>query len=149
MKYVNGDLLDLAEDGKFEVIVHGCNCFCTMGAGIALQIKNRYPDAYSSDRRTHSGDKNKLGTYSISSGKDLRKFDIINAYTQYGYSRYNVEINYEAVRNVFRLVKKDFGYKRIGIPKIGCGLAGGNWNIIESIIDNEMIDSDITCVVFQ
>lgn len=33
MKYIIGDLLKLADDGQFDVIVHGCNCFNTMGAG--------------------------------------------------------------------------------------------------------------------
>lgn len=35
MKTMLGDLLSLAIDGRFDVIVHGCNCQCTMGAGIA------------------------------------------------------------------------------------------------------------------
>ena len=31
MKEVFGDLIELALVGKFDVIVHGCNCFSTMG----------------------------------------------------------------------------------------------------------------------
>jgi O-acetyl-ADP-ribose deacetylase (regulator of RNase III) len=31
MKVIKGDLIQLAKDGKFDLIVHGCNCFCTMG----------------------------------------------------------------------------------------------------------------------
>ena len=38
MKEVAGDLIQLAYDGKFDVIVHGCNCECMMGGGIAKQI---------------------------------------------------------------------------------------------------------------
>ena len=33
----NGNLLQLADDGVFDVIVHGCNCFNEMGAGISKQ----------------------------------------------------------------------------------------------------------------
>ena len=36
IKYIKGDLIKLAQKGKFDIIAHGCNCFCTMGAGIAI-----------------------------------------------------------------------------------------------------------------
>ena len=36
MKVTQGDLLQLALAGQFDVIVHGCNCQCQMGKGIAL-----------------------------------------------------------------------------------------------------------------
>jgi O-acetyl-ADP-ribose deacetylase (regulator of RNase III) len=42
MKYeeINGDLIELALQDKFNVIAHGCNCFCTQKSGIAKQIPN-------------------------------------------------------------------------------------------------------------
>lgn len=39
---VEGDLILLARAGKFDVIAHGCNCFCTMGAGIAPQMAEAF-----------------------------------------------------------------------------------------------------------
>ena len=38
INYVDGDLIKLAKEAKFDVIVHGCNCLSTMGAGIAPQM---------------------------------------------------------------------------------------------------------------
>ena len=35
---------------------------------------------------------------------------------------------------------------RIGYPKIGAGLAGGDWTIISKIIDEELKDIDHTLV---
>ena len=63
MKTVNGDLIDLAKRGKFDVIVHGCNCFCAMGGGIAFHIRKQFPEAYKADQLTEIGDESKLGTY--------------------------------------------------------------------------------------
>jgi len=40
MKIVNGDLIKMALAGEFDVIVHGSNCFCNFGAGIAKQIRD-------------------------------------------------------------------------------------------------------------
>lgn len=37
--YVVGDLLDLALKGEFNVIVHGCNCNCTMNSGVAKALR--------------------------------------------------------------------------------------------------------------
>ena len=35
---VNGNLIKMALEGQFDVIVHGCNCHSTMGAGLAPQM---------------------------------------------------------------------------------------------------------------
>ena len=48
--HAKGNLIDMAEAGKFHIIVHGCNCFNTMGSGIAKEIRNRYPRAYESTK---------------------------------------------------------------------------------------------------
>ncbi|MFZ6679408.1 hypothetical protein [Undibacterium sp. Tian12W] len=84
MKERTGDLLALALQGEFDVIVHGCNCFCNMGAGIAKSIKKQFPEAYAADQTTLPADHAKLGSYSqarIQRGD--RQFVILNAYTQF------------------------------------------------------------------
>ena len=44
MKTVTGDLIALAQQGTFDVIAHGCNCMCQMGAGIAAaNVKRKIP----------------------------------------------------------------------------------------------------------
>lgn len=63
MKYIEGNLLDFAEQGKFDYIIHGANCFCTFGSGIARQIKDRYPKAFMVDQLTQKGDDSKLGKF--------------------------------------------------------------------------------------
>ena len=39
LKHTKGNLLDLAEAGEFDIVVQGCNCFNTMGGGIAREIR--------------------------------------------------------------------------------------------------------------
>ena len=131
MNIIKGDLLQLADDGTFDVIVHGCNCFNTMGAGIALQIKNKYPAAWEVDKNTIKGHNDKLGTYTSAKVGDLT---IVNAYTQYRPGLNDLKENYSAIHNVMKKIAVDFQGKRIGLPFIGAGLAGGDWNIIKDII---------------
>ena len=149
MKTIYGNLITLAEQGRFDVIVHGCNCQNTMGKGIAKEIATRYPAAYAIDKATKHGDPNKLGTYT----KYLtdKGFTIINAYTQYDYRTAThavgpVLVDYTAVERVFARIARDYGKYRIGIPLIGAGLAGGDWDIISRIIKHHMGDADITLV---
>ena len=58
INYVDGDLIKLAKQGRFDVIVHGCNCFCQMGAGIAPQMAEVRHDGH--QRRQGGGDWRRL-----------------------------------------------------------------------------------------
>lgn len=135
MKIVKGDLLDMFNKGQFDAIVHGCNCFNTMGAGIALQIKMRYPEAYHVDLQTESGSRKKLGT--ISTAKCVPG-TIINAYTQYYPGHNPLDENYTAIDQCMRVISNVYKGERVGLPLIGAGLAGGDWNVIKDIIANNL-----------
>ena len=150
MKTVQGDLIKLARKGEFDVIVHGCNCFCTMGAGIALTIKKRFPEAYEADLKTAKGDEGKLGTFSSAVVQTAHgELTVVNGYTQFNFRGRGRKADYEAIRSVFRLVKQEFAGKRIGFPAIGAGLAGGNWKVIAQIIAEELDGEDFTFVEYR
>src|SRR5687767_8866212 len=139
MKIVTGDLLRMATDGRFDVIVHGCNCQCAMGKGIALSIKQQFPEAYDADLRTTKGDPEKLGTFTAAEiHRPPARFTVVNAYTQFHYRGDGVLADYNALRSAFRLIKQRFGGRRIGYPKIGAGLAMGDWGTIADIVDDEL-----------
>ena len=150
MKILRGDLIELAKDGHFDVIVHGCNCFCMMGAGIAAQIAREFPQAKIIDRLTTGGSREKLGeiTTAVCQGS-TGPIVVVNAYTQYRYERHVLQVNYESLRNCFTRVRKLFRNHKIGYPKIGAGLAGGDWDIIKDIIDSELEGMDHTLVVWD
>lgn len=149
MKTVRGDLIKLAKKGEFDVIAHGCNCFCTMGAGIAKTIKQKFPEAYAADCRTQKGSREKLGTCTYAQVKGNRyDLTIVNAYTQHHYrGRHNID--YEALRACMKAIKDKYAGKRIGLPKIGAGLAGGSWKLISSIIEEELAGEDVTIVEYS
>lgn len=127
LKHTKGNLLDLAEAGKFDIIVQGCNCFCTMGGGIAREIAEKYPTAARVDRNTKYGDYTKLGNWSE---HDTGRFLIINAYTQYNMSQGTDVFEYTAFDLILQKLCHVYGDKRIGLPYIGMGLAGGDKDII-------------------
>ncbi len=148
MKQTTGDLITLALKGHFDVIVHGCNCFHKMGAGIAKPIAQLFPEAHSVDKATSKGDRTKLGTFS--QAEIIREdvsFTIINAYTQFDYRGRGVKVDYIALEKCFQTIAQRFPTSRIGYPMIGAGLAGGDWNTISRSIDEALKDHDHTLVV--
>lgn len=149
MKTVEGDLITLALEGQFDVIVHGCNCFCTMGAGVARAIQEEFPEAYAADLVTIKGDRNKLGDFSFATVKrDEHEITVVNGYTQFHFHGDSVLVDYGALQSLFKKVRGQFAGKRIGYPKIGAGLAGGDWQRIAGIIDQELAGEDHTLVIY-
>lgn len=150
MKTRQGDLIQLALAGEFDVIVHGCNCHCQMGRGIALTIKQLLPEAYVADCQTPKSDKSKLGTISTAEIKRSKtQFVVVNAYTQFDWDGEGVKADYHAIRQVMKAIKTAFLGKRIGYPKIGAGLAGGDWAVIYPIICEELAGEDHTYVEYD
>lgn len=186
MKYIIGNLIDFALDGQFDVIAHGCNCFKNFGAGIALEIKNRIPQAYNADIR-HSNPS--LGNYSqvvvqtpIKRNDEFIPHDlvVVNCYSQHFYGKPYSETNktkysfdtaearYDAIRSCMSRLKSYclglidengdnirmfssgvISKPKIGLPLIGCGLAGLEWKTVEKIIQEELNLMDVTVVVFN
>jgi O-acetyl-ADP-ribose deacetylase (regulator of RNase III) len=123
-----------------------------MGAGIALSVRHRFPEAHAVDQATEQGSTKKLGNYScatVDCGAE-HTLTIVNAYTQYHWSpKFGLlRADYNAIRAAFHRIKQDFAGKRIGYPLIGAGLAGGDWNVIAKIIDEELEGEDHTLVEF-
>ncbi len=46
-------------------------------------------------------------------------------------------------------IKANHSGKRIGLPKIGAGLARGDWEVISGIIEEVLAGEDVTLVEFQ
>lgn len=144
LKYIKGDLVRDAE--QFDVIVHQCNCFLSFGAGIAPQIKAKFPEAFLEDAKTMYGDQRKLGT--ISYTKNTKPI-VVNAYGQYKYTRTDVDTNYDALRSCMKHIKILFSGLKMGLPLLGSGLAGGDWDTISKIIEEELNGEDVTVVVWE
>ena len=159
MRKVKGDLLDMFDNGDFDVIVHGCNCHHAMNGGIAALIAQRYPEAQIQDNKTKFGDENKLGTIgpvlitgwlSVFFPWWFKRKYVVNAYTQFNPG---MDGNLDAIGYAFGaldLEAEDYGMRnmRIGIPAIGCGIAGLEWADVEPIID-EVCGLNITLVEFE
>lgn len=152
MGIIKGDLIKLALAKEFDVIVHGCNCFNTMGSGIAVPMKNTFGvDKYELEDPKYKGDYNKLGQIDYQK-HPIHEVIVVNAYTQYDYNRQKdpeaVMLNYQALILCFQKLNHIFKGKKIGLPLIGCGRAGGDWTRVAYLMNTYLTDVDVTVVEF-
>jgi O-acetyl-ADP-ribose deacetylase (regulator of RNase III) len=141
IKYLeNKNLLTWFEEQKEPcAIAHQCNCFHTMGGGIARQISSRYPEALEADKDTPYGDKTKLGLFSVALVKGSKDKLIYNVYGQHRYGTEKRHTSYDALVEGLARVQQDAqsnGLTKLGIPyNMGCKLGGGEWQIVKSIVE--------------
>jgi len=138
VKIIEGNLLE----SDVDVIGHQSNCMKGYGSGIAGQIRRLFPYAYevfANDNRTQQ---QKLGSYCVSKVHD--PYYIFNLYGQMNYGgdgkQYTDYIALEkAIRGMVEQViywERNTGHFKIGLPYlIGCGLAGGKWEVVEEMIE--------------
>ena len=140
--HTKGNLLDLAEAGEFNIVVQGCNCFNTMGGGIAREIRERYPEVAKADAETIRGNYNKLGTWTEGyawynmRGDDADNFVIINAYTQYNMSTGEDVFEYIAFQLILQKLAHIYPGGDFGFPYIGMGLAMGDKDLIIQMLED-------------
>jgi O-acetyl-ADP-ribose deacetylase (regulator of RNase III) len=158
IKTIKGDLIKLGLAGEFDLIMHGCNVFHTMGAGIAKQIREKIPEAYMADKETPYGKESKIGTYSEAIKKTSKKIlnqdsrfeykylTVVNAYTQFKYSTTGDVFAYEGFEKILKDIGNKYPTWKFGLPLIGCGLAGGNKERILKIIEDTIGHLDVTIV---
>lgn len=155
-KEVDGDLIELALKGEFDVIAHGCNCFCTMGAGIAPQMAKAFGcDKHTLEGPRQSGNINKLGQIGLMDFELPNKIlTVVNAYTQYGpgfshRKEATHPLSYPSLILCLQKMNKIFKGMHIGLPQIGCGLAGGDWASVKGLIEQYLTDCDVTVVIYK
>ena len=122
------------EENNMKIIVHQVNCKGVMGAGFAKQVREAFPKCYEEYKNLCNKSSDLLGTYSIYKVNDI--LAIANIFGQYNYGVRAVYTNYEAFNNAFKKLRKDYPNAEIIAPyNIGCGLAGGDWEVVKPILD--------------
>lgn len=143
VKIYKGDLLDAPVDFLFHIT----NCMGAMGAGIARKIKDKWPKVYAEYKQyldENSATKS-LGTYQsvdITEYAHTYASQVINVFGEYNFSKTKRVIKYDSVLSALEsfcddCLKNYNGDKKIvlGFPFLfGCGLAGGDWRIMQAII---------------
>lgn len=152
LSYRRGDATAPVGAGH-KIVVHICNDAGKWGKGFVLALSKRWSEPEVSYRAAFAGG----GSLALG---DVQFVDVdttitvANVVGQHGVARRgrsDVPIRYEAVRLGLRKVAtraaKDSA--SVHMPRIGTGLAGGNWAEIEPIIEETLIASGVPVTVYD
>lgn len=147
---IKSDIIKELETGKYNVCIHGCNCFNNMGAGFAKTLADNYPEVLDADLFTEKGDAGKLGGYSVATiypyGYEIK---VVNLYTQfkYGPAKDNNFSIMHLKKGLETLIHNlDPNTSRIIMPYIGTGYGGGNRKEVFRLIETLFYDFDVTII---
>jgi O-acetyl-ADP-ribose deacetylase (regulator of RNase III) len=157
--YVKGDATKPQGDGK-KIIAHVCNDEGGWGAGFVLALDRMSPLPRISYLQEYKYWTKNEGLTFI----PLGLIQVVSA----GHANPDVEVcNMIAQHRTIRNVPKPICYKSLEValtrlaeeaieknatvhmPRIGCGLAGGDWNVVESIINRTLTLRDIDVTVYN
>lgn len=133
--YKRGDLLTCEEPW----ILHGCNAQGVYNAGVAKVIRTKYPSAYLVYKVSKYRDGMQLGKVTYAEQDDGKT--IFNGITQKSYGNDGKKyVSYKAIEDVLWCVDQHAAAEdKIGIhvamPMIGAGLGGGDWDVIEALVE--------------
>lgn len=152
IRYVTGDATKPDADGP-KIIAHVCNDLGLWGAGFVLAVSARWPEPRNSYLRA---------TEQCAPAALLGRVDLVpvapqlwvaNMIAQKGISRssYGPPIRYEALRECLRklgalALKHEAS---VHMPRIGCGLAGGDWTQVEPMIRSQLSAAGVTVTVYD
>lgn len=157
--YINGNILDVKNSIIFQVV----NCQGIMGGGLAFSIIKKWPEVYSGyiDKiRFYKKDyESAYGAFhtsfllgEINYTKVSDDNIVLNLFAQDNIGTKNRQLCYKSFLEClhkFETQKEffsDLQNKKLCFPyKIGCGLAGGDWNIVEKLIIKRFPD----CLIYK
>jgi O-acetyl-ADP-ribose deacetylase (regulator of RNase III) len=147
IEYVSGDFFDYNADIRINTV----NCVGVMGAGVALEFKNKYPDMFKAYVKVCNEKKIEPGNPYIWEEQDLfSKCVIINLPTKIHWknpSKYEyVKKDLEWLRQYLKCKDKNCV---VTLPALGCGHGGLNWSIIRNEIEYYLGDMQAKILVFE
>lgn len=151
VKCTDGDLLET----DVEIIIHQTNCYGVMGAGLALQIKKKYPDVYAQYYhmcKSANKPSDLLGECLILQTDDGKY--VANVFGEEKYWPKGVRhTDYSALEGGLKFLKfwmVSHEIKTCGCPHLmGCGLAGGDWDVVKEILEKIFNDDKVELTIVK
>lgn len=146
IRYTAGDATDPEGDGP-KVIVHVCNDLGAWGSGFVLAVSRRWPEPERAYRFAE------LALGAVQFVEVSCDAFVANMVAQHGFpsASRRQAVDYQALRTCLQKVA-DFcvgSGSVVHMPRIGCGIGGGNWCDVEVIIKDTLSAAGVRCVVYD
>lgn len=137
IEYISGDIFK----SETQTIVNTVNCVGAMGAGIALEFKNRYPNMFLSYKKICNLNQLKPGLLHLY--KKEEKW-ILNFPTKDHYKDPSTLKYIELGLIKFKETYKEKGITSISFPKLGCGKGGLDFKDVKPLMEKYLnLDIDV------
>jgi O-acetyl-ADP-ribose deacetylase (regulator of RNase III) len=151
LKHIIGNALEPVGTGN-KVVVHCCNDIGAWGSGFVVAVSQKWPQPAAA-YRLWSKNKETFKLGEVQMVPVTNEITIANLIGQEntGWSKSGPPIRYDAIRKGLKAVKAycEEHYCSVHCPMFGAGLAGGDWNTIENIINEELITQGINVTVYE
>jgi O-acetyl-ADP-ribose deacetylase (regulator of RNase III) len=148
ISFVSGDLF--VNTYQAQAFAHGCNCAGSMGAGIAVGFRTRYPEMYEEYRRRCTVTPREFNPGDVFLWKDTAQPWVFNLATQENYWRSRA--TYAAVEQALiamRALADEEGVRSIAMPRIGVGNGGLSWRRVREIVERVFSGWGDTVIVYE
>lgn len=146
--YVVGDATNPPTEPKVAVIVHICNDYGLWGRGFVLALSRRFGpglreayQAWAREARVQGRSTLPLGHIQRCAAAD--RIHVVNMIAQHGIQRPGgtPPIRYTALHTALQTTATAYDVEDcdIHMPRIGCGLAGGDWALVEPLIQKTLV----------
>jgi O-acetyl-ADP-ribose deacetylase (regulator of RNase III) len=152
IQYVEGDVTEPVATGEI-IVAHVCNDEGRWGAGVSGAIGRRWPAAEGGFRAWSRTSDATLGAVQFVRVAD--RITVANMIAQRGIRRPKdvalAPIRYDALAECLGRVGHEALTNRAAVaaPRFGCGLAGGDWTIIEPMINQILIANGVAVTIYD
>ena len=146
IEYKVGNLLEAQE----TIIAHGCNAKGVMGSGVAKALRDKWSQVFDFYKQHEERYGLYLGGVHLVTVSENQMVANLITQENYGKDKNVVYADYDAIDDCFRMLNQVMKPEQtLAIPKIGAGLANGDWNTISNIIETRMPSREIICYVLD
>lgn len=156
IRYIEGDATRPTGEGR-KILVHVCNDVGAWGRGFVLGLSQRYPEPERRYKAWAAGQEDRpfaLGQVQfVEVAPDVIVANLIGQHdiARKGQTLDVPPVRYGAIREGLGRVRAEAERQgaAVHMPRIGAGLAGGDWAVIEGIIGKELTRHGLSVTVYD
>lgn len=153
IKYVRGDATAPRADGNYRIITHIVNNQTPNWGGMfAGAVKRKFPAAQTDFQDWAIKERSNLGLGNIHFVEVAHSLGVVTMISQQGYGNSKKpRLRYAALKVCLDKLATFANTKQASIhmPRIGSGQAGGDWRIIEELIEDSLCNRSIKVYVYD
>ncbi|MFD0276617.1 macro domain-containing protein [Kitasatospora sp. NPDC127111] len=154
IRYLRGDATSPQAKGA-KVIAHVCNDLGGWGKGFVLAVSRRWPEPEAAYRRWHrERAKNDFGLGAVQLVRVEPQVWVANLVGQRGIRTgrsSGAPVRYGAIDTALATLADralELGAS-VHMPRIGCGLAGGRWELVEPLVTARLVERGVSVTVYD